>query len=436
MIDMVNKGKCLALAATAILAVTGLGTVAIAIAPTTAAAAGSCSPAMGHSVLRWVWAPPAGGVPGAVIFSSVTGEVFEIGPYPTSVNAVDQKWTLIDDTAPIVWFAKNVPGAYTVIDQLFTGCQPWSSQAVAAMNAQHFAPSQIGGVNPPGITSSTPSSGGSTSTPSGSGGTATASVTITVNASPVNYYVGGNLATPANGLYDNQGVVKVSDSLVYDKTTYVPIRFAAELLGQPVAWNAAEHGVDITVSSAATSPPASTTRLRAPAKAKTMRITVDETPMQFYVGGVSKTPAGGKFNNQGVVVPDGFIYDQTSYIPIRLAAEILSVPISWDSKRYAVAIGQPTTGATVKTGGTRAAIAGTAGPAAPPIETSPPPGSAARAAKIIKQDNEEYAAGPSNPEALAAPSRGLWAIVAGVVALAIVAAWLVRRAQRRALYRL
>jgi len=332
---MGNRRRFAALAATAILAATGLGAAAISLAPATAAAAGECTPAMGHAVMGWVWTAPQNDVPGEVTFTSITGEQFAIGPYPTSVNAVDQYWQLLNDTAPIVWFAKNVPGAYANIEELFTGCQAWSSQAIAAMNAQHFAPSQIGGVNPPGITTGT-SGGGE---PANGGGTSDASVTITVNPAPVNYYVDGALATPKSGLFDNQGVVEVSDSLVYDQTTYVPIRFAAQLLGRPVAWNAAEHGVEITVSGAAAAPPASTTRLRPPARAKTLRISVNEAMMRFSVGGADKTPSGGKFDNQGVMVPDGFIYDQTSYIPIRLAAEILGVPINWDQTRYGVILG-------------------------------------------------------------------------------------------------
>ena len=170
--------------------------------PATAAASGACSAAIagpGGAILGWTWSPPANGVPGEVAFTSVGGGVFSIGPYPASVNKVDQNWKTVDDTAPLLWgYKSGVTGIVGDINELFTACQQWSPQAVATMNAQGFAPSMIGGVNPPGITASvqttpqptqtstsqpntgpapfsgqTVNTGGVTSTPKASNGTGT-----------------------------------------------------------------------------------------------------------------------------------------------------------------------------------------------------------------------------------------------------------------------
>ncbi len=428
---MLGKVKVLAVVMISLLSLIGVG-AALTLQPASVrAASASCTPTIGSAIEWWMWTPPANGAPGEVTFGGSAGSA-AIGPYPASVSEVDHTWGQIDDVAPILWYAKNVPGSAAQLVEIFSGCQQWSSQMVASMNAQKFAPSQVGGVNPPGITSA----GGSTGT-AGTGSDKI--VTITVNASPVNYYVGGTLVTPASGMFDNQGKVVVSDSLVFDKTTYVPIRLAAQLLGQPVAWNSAQHGVDITASPAASSPSVSSTRLHQPPKPTTRTITVDETPIRFYVSGVDQTPAGGKFDNQGVVVPDGFIFDQTTYIPIRLAADLLHVAIRWDSSRYAVDIGAPPTSATV--GQTIAPVAvgtTTSAPPLPPVLAAPPPGSAAKAAHIIAQDKVQGAG--SNTKAGTHPGKTSLArmlLVAVIVGTVIAGGLLLFRSRRRAaLYRI
>ncbi|MDA8344259.1 MAG: stalk domain-containing protein [Thermaerobacter sp.] len=415
-----------------------LGSISLAFlgAPAPAlAASGSCSNnATGHAIEMWFWNPPANGVPGNVTFDSVTSESFSIGPYPASVNQVDQNWQQIDDTAPILWFAKNVPGSYADINELFTSCQQWTLQAAQKMAAQGFSPTMIGGVMGPVIGPN----GNVVPDPIASGGSGTGGATtktITVNASPVNYYVNGKLATPPGGQFDNQGVVTVSDSFVFDKTTYVPIRFAAELLRQPVAWNGSQHGVDITANSTATAPPASTTVLRAPSRSNTIQITVDATPVRFYVGGSDRTPPGEIFNNQGVTTLDGFIYDKTTYVPIRLAAELLGQTIQWDRTRYSVDIGTPPTSEnTGQTKTTTGAVASATALFYPPVVTNPPAGSATRAAKGIKRDDKLFAAsGKGKTVSKTSPVRLIIEIL--VAAAVVVGAVLFIRWRRyRAMY--
>lgn len=169
---------------------------------------------------------------------------------------------------------------------------------------------------------------------------ATSGIPIGVNVSLVNFYVNGALTTPASGMFSNQGVVDVPDALIYDGTTYVPIRLAAELLGQTIQWNAAQHGVDITKSSSPTQPPASGTAVTPPAGGVPRKVTAAAASIRFYVNGVDMTPPNGVFTNQGkVTVPDALIYDETTYVPIRLAASLLGQAIQWSGSLYAVVIG-------------------------------------------------------------------------------------------------
>jgi len=68
------------------------------------------------------------------------------------------------------------------------------------------------------------------------------------------------------------------------------------------------------------------------------------TGMHFNVNGVDKTPANGTFDNQGVPVPDGFVYDGTTYVPIRMVANLVGQPVSYQSQTRTVEIGYPPTG--------------------------------------------------------------------------------------------
>lgn len=68
--------------------------------------------------------------------------------------------------------------------------------------------------------------------------------TIQVNAKPVNFYVNGANVTPTGGVFDNQGS-RVPDALIYDGTTYVPIRMVSNMIGQSVQWVGSKYAVAI-----------------------------------------------------------------------------------------------------------------------------------------------------------------------------------------------
>ncbi|WP_248924427.1 superoxide dismutase family protein [Paenibacillus hamazuiensis] len=60
----------------------------------------------------------------------------------------------------------------------------------------------------------------------------------------VSMFVNGTDRTSSDGQYDNQGT-KVPESLIYEGTTYVPIRKISELLGVSVYWEGTRKAVSI-----------------------------------------------------------------------------------------------------------------------------------------------------------------------------------------------
>lgn len=69
-------------------------------------------------------------------------------------------------------------------------------------------------------------------------------------------------------------------------------------------------------------------------------IQVNQQPVSFFFNGLDKTPANGIFDNQGSNVPDAFIYDGTTYVPIRLVGDIFGQPVSWNGSKHAVILGR------------------------------------------------------------------------------------------------
>lgn len=78
----------------------------------------------------------------------------------------------------------------------------------------------------------------------------------------------------------------------------------------------------------------------------TVQITVNKQPVGFLFNGVNDTPSGGIFDNQGTKVPDGLIYDGTTYVPIRLVSQLFRQPVSWNGATHSVVIGATATALT------------------------------------------------------------------------------------------
>lgn len=62
--------------------------------------------------------------------------------------------------------------------------------------------------------------------------------------------------------------------------------------------------------------------------------------LKFIVNGIDKTPMDNTFDNNGSKVPASFIYEGTTYVPIRLAANLLGTNIAYDGTQKAVVLGQ------------------------------------------------------------------------------------------------
>jgi len=102
--------------------------------------------------------------------------------FPASVASIDQSWGGFDNPAPLLWYVQHTPGSSTQIYLLFGPCMTYSPALTQAMQTNHFAPSEIGGVNPPGLTAPTNpptsgSTGNGTSTSGAGGGTSTSGST-------------------------------------------------------------------------------------------------------------------------------------------------------------------------------------------------------------------------------------------------------------------
>ncbi|MDF2715879.1 MAG: superoxide dismutase copper/zinc binding protein [Paenibacillus sp.] len=61
----------------------------------------------------------------------------------------------------------------------------------------------------------------------------------------------------------------------------------------------------------------------------------------FFVKGRNATSGDGSFDNGGTRVPEAFIYEGTTYIPVRKAAELLGEPVYWDGAAKSISIGLP-----------------------------------------------------------------------------------------------
>ncbi|NGZ76789.1 NPCBM/NEW2 domain-containing protein [Saccharibacillus alkalitolerans] len=71
----------------------------------------------------------------------------------------------------------------------------------------------------------------------------------------------------------------------------------------------------------------------------TSKIEVSLDPVKFIVNNVDKTPAGGKFNNNGTSVPASLSYNGTVYVPLKMVGGMVDKKVGWDAKSKSVLIG-------------------------------------------------------------------------------------------------
>jgi superoxide dismutase, Cu-Zn family len=63
--------------------------------------------------------------------------------------------------------------------------------------------------------------------------------------------------------------------------------------------------------------------------------------ISFFVHGKDQTSADGLYDNGGMKVPEAFIHEGTTYMPIRKAADLIQQPVYWESSTRSVSIGKP-----------------------------------------------------------------------------------------------
>lgn len=98
----------------------------------------------------WVSSPQ----PEVVVYPVETGALtYAIDGFPN--QSYPSSWSGLDNPAPLIWLVRHYPTYAAAFANLFSSCEVYSPSLVQRMNADHFAPSMVGGVNPPGVTATT-----------------------------------------------------------------------------------------------------------------------------------------------------------------------------------------------------------------------------------------------------------------------------------------
>ncbi|GIP39966.1 hypothetical protein J31TS4_32460 [Paenibacillus sp. J31TS4] len=152
------------------------------------------------------------------------------------------------------------------------------------------------------------------------------SVGVDVYYAPLQYNFDGKKLQPEAG----------QEGMIYEGTTYVPLRFAAYALNKAVGWDQETYTVTLkapTVLEKKQIEEYLVNRLvngTKPAPAWDMVPTALQVywePIQYVVDGVDKTGVGKKL---------GFLYNDTLYVPIRFLSELLGMTIAWDQETFAI----------------------------------------------------------------------------------------------------
>lgn len=118
--------------------------------------------------------------------------------------------------------------------------------------------------------------------------------------------------------------------IVFEGTTYLPVRAAAGLAGLGVGWDKTTNTVALTSGGVLEDYAGS------PNYGQPVNITVKPDPtLKITVDGAAKT---FKDSNAKVIFP--FIYNGTTYLPVRAVCDMVHIPVSWDANSKTILLGK------------------------------------------------------------------------------------------------
>lgn len=143
-------------------------------------------------------------------------------------------------------------------------------------------------------------------------------------------YCGISIAVDGNKIVPADANGNSVEPFIYNGTTYLPVRAVASALGLTVRWSSLTSTVYLR-----TGGEASTGTGTAPATYSSKSITVYYDNIKLSVGGKTITPRDAS----GTEV-EPFIYNDTTYLPVRAIASALDVNVGWDGGTNTVYLGE------------------------------------------------------------------------------------------------
>lgn len=135
-----------------------------------------------------------------------------------------------------------------------------------------------------------------------------------------------------NGVEENfeDGNGQSVTPIVFEGTTYLPVRAVAGLAGLDVSWDKATNTVALTSDGLLEDYTGS------PNDGQPVNIIVEpDSTLTITMDGAAKTFKDGSGKD---VFP--FIYDGTTYLPVRAVCDMVGIPVSWDANSKTILLGK------------------------------------------------------------------------------------------------
>jgi uncharacterized protein YkwD len=157
----------------------------------------------------------------------------------------------------------------------------------------------------------------------------TLSQTTNVSMAPITFYFDGKPDTTSkdSGYFFN-GRSSIPKGIIYQGTTYVPLRYFSEKLNVEVGWEPVTRSIWLGKRPLNLSPAFSQTTTRILASIGNATIQADIVPYSFYFDGQSTANA-----------PKGLSYEWSTYVPLRYLSEQLKKEVGWDPTSRSIWVG-------------------------------------------------------------------------------------------------